>query len=251
MTSFALLNHLARANSIETLWPAFCEEMAKFGFDRLIYGLTQFGTRNSIGDPEDCLILSNHDPRYLDWFIGENGYQNAPMVRWALENDGAVSWQVLQEMLATGALSRSEAEIVERNRAFGVSAGYTVSFNSVTPRAKAAIAITAREGMGQPEVDEIWKEHSDALLALNNMLHLKVLSLPRYVPGRRLTRRQIEALHWIGHGKTTADAAKIMNLAPATVEKHLRLARDVLAVETTAQAVLKASLHNQIFIVDL
>lgn len=250
MSSFTLLNEMAKANSIEELWPVYCEEMARFGFDRLIYGFTQFRTETSLGDPEDFVILSNHDPCYLDWFIGENVYQNAPMVRWALENDGAVSWRALLDKFETGALTRTEAEIVERNRAFGVCAGYTVSFNSVTPRAKAAIAITAREGLGQSEVDEIWLAHSDALLAIANMLHLKILSLPRYVPGRPLTRRQIEALHWIGHGKTTADAAKIMNLAPATVEKHLRLARDVLAVDTTAQAVLKASLHNQIFIVD-
>ncbi|RFP89102.1 LuxR family transcriptional regulator [Rhodobacteraceae bacterium 63075] len=250
MSSFTLLNEMAMARSIEELWPAYCEEMAGFGFDRLIYGFTLFRTETSLGDPEDFVILSNHDPRYLDWFMGDNAYQNAPMVRWALENDGAVSWRVLLDKFESGALPRADAEIVERNRAFGVCAGYTVSFNSVTPRAKAAIAITACEGMSQPEVDEIWEAHADTLMALSNVLHLKVLSLPRYVPGRPLTRRQIEALHWIGHGKTTADAAKIMNLAPATVEKHLRLARDVLAVETTAQAVLKASLHNQIFVLD-
>ncbi|MFO7771946.1 MAG: LuxR family transcriptional regulator, partial [Roseovarius gahaiensis] len=34
-----------------------------------------------------------------------------------------------------------------------------------------------------------------------------------------------------------------------TVEKHLRLARQALGVETTAQAVLKAALQNQMFVV--
>ena len=51
-------------------------------------------------------------------------------------------------------------------------------------------------------------------------------------------------------GKTTQDAAEIMGLTPATVEKHLRLAREALDVETTAQAVLKASFQNQIFVLD-
>jgi LuxR family transcriptional regulator len=36
----------------------------------------------------------------------------------------------------------------------------------------------------------------------------------------------------------------------ATVEKHLRGARDALGVETTAQAVRKASVLNQIFRMD-
>ncbi|HBQ37029.1 MAG TPA: LuxR family transcriptional regulator, partial [Rhodobacteraceae bacterium] len=44
------------------------------------------------------------------------------------------------------------------------------------------------------------------------------------------------------------DIATIMDLTSATVEKHLRLAREALDVETTAQAVLKASYQSQIFI---
>ena len=50
-------------------------------------------------------------------------------------------------------------------------------------------------------------------------------------------------------GKTTQDISVIMELTPATVEKHLRKAREALAVETTAQAVVKAAFQNQIFLV--
>ena len=39
-----------------------------------------------------------------------------------------------------------------------------------------------------------------------------------------------------------------MDLNQATVEKHLRLARENLNADTTAQAVLKASVQNQFFI---
>ena len=45
--------------------------------------------------------------------------------------------------------------------------------------------------------------------------------------------------------------AVLMGLTPATIEKHLRLAREALSVETTAQAVLKASFQNQMFVLDL
>jgi LuxR family transcriptional regulator len=41
-----------------------------------------------------------------------------------------------------------------------------------------------------------------------------------------------------------------MGLTAATVEKHLRLAREALDVETTAQAVLKAAFYNQMFTID-
>ena len=57
-------------------------------------------------------------------------------------------------------------------------------------------------------------------------------------------------MEWVGDGKTMADIAEIMGLTQATIEKHLRLAREALNVETTAQAVLKASFQNQIFVVD-
>ena len=42
----------------------------------------------------------------------------------------------------------------------------------------------------------------------------------------------------------------LMGLTSATVEKHLRLAREALGVETTAQAVLKAAFANQMFVMD-
>ena len=83
------------------------------------------------------------------------------------------------------------------------------------------------------------------------MAHLKILTLPYTPPNQNLTKRQREALEWIGDGKTTADTAALMGLTPATVEKHLRLARAALNVETTAQAVLKASFQNQMFALDL
>jgi LuxR family transcriptional regulator len=65
-----------------------------------------------------------------------------------------------------------------------------------------------------------------------------------------LTARQREVLGWVGDGKTVQDIALLIGLTPATVEKHLRLARAALNVETTAQAVLKAAFQNQIFILE-
>ena len=81
----------------------------------------------------------------------------------------------------------------------------------------------------------------------NNIAHLKILSLPYDYPERMLTKRQREVLEWVGDGKTIQDIATLIERTPATVEKHLRLARDALNVETTAQALLKASFLHQIY----
>ena len=62
-----------------------------------------------------------------------------------------------------------------------------------------------------------------------------------------LSARQREALEGVANGKTLVEIAELMGLSVPTVEKHLRRAREVLDVETTAQAVLKASVQQQIF----
>lgn len=244
------LNALITADSVEALWDMHTRHMAGYGFDRLIYGFTRYMTPNSLGDPDDFVLLSNHDQSYMDRFIGEGLYFHAPMVRWALDNDGARSWSLLQDMIEIGALTPEERKVIEFNRSMDVVAGYSISFKSVSSRAKGAIALTARAGMTQAEVDEVWAVHGEDILLLNNLTHLRIMTLPYTGPGRTLTNRQREVLEWVGDGKTVQDTALLMGLTPPTVEKHLRLARQALNVETTAQAVLKAAFQNQIFVVE-
>lgn len=244
------LKQLLNSPSIESLWDLHTRQMAEYGFDRLIYGYTRYRTATSLGDPDDFVLLTNHKPAYTDVFIGQGLFHHAPMVRWSLENEGACSWSVMHEMIASGTLSDAERKVVAFNQSQGVVAGYSVSFRSLSPRSKGAIALTARKGLTQQDVDAIWAEHGDDIVVLNNITHLRILSLPYTTPGRSLTRRQREVLGWVGDGKTVQDIAILMDLTPATIEKHLRLARQALSVETTAQAVLKAAFQNQIFVLD-
>ena len=227
------------------------EKMGEYGFDRLLYGFTRYRTSTSLGDPEDFIILTNHSRAYTDEFLGKGLYQHAPMVRWALSHDGACSWTVMHRMAEERAMSPSEQRVVAFNRRMGVTAGYSVSFKSISARSKGAIALTAREGMAQEEVDAVWEKHGQDIQLMNEIAHLKILTLPYATPGRSLTPRQREVLEWVGDGKTMQDIAMLMGLTAATVEKHLRLAREALAVETTAQAVLKAAFANQMFVLDV
>lgn len=224
--------------------------MDEYGFDRLIYGFTRYRSSTSLGDPEDFIILTNHDKAYIEVFLGEQHYAQAPMVNWALNNEGVCSWAILAQMLRTQTLTDSERRVLEFNYSMDVVAGYTISFKSVSARSKGAIALTARRGISQAEIDEVWEEHGRDIHLMNNIAHLKILTLPYTTPARSLTKRQREALEWVGDGKTMQDTALLMGLTSATVEKHLRLAREALAVETTAQAVLKAAFANQMFILE-
>lgn len=235
---------------MEALWEAHTLKMSEYGFDRLIYGFTRYRTSTSLGDPEDFVILTNHSKAYTDGFVTGGLYFHAPMVRWALANDGACSWTVLHDMARESVMTAEEQKVIDFNRQMDVLAGYTVSFKSISARAKGAIALTARVDMSQQEVDAVWEEHGSDIKLMNDIAHLKILTLPYAAPNRALTRRQREALEWVGDGKTNQDIALLMGLTSATVEKHLRLARSALSVETTAQAVLKAAFANQMFVLD-
>ena len=239
---------VAKSNSVEEVWQLLAKRMDEFGFDRVIYAFTRFKSRKGYGDPQDALILTNHTPRYAEKFFGEAMYFNAPMVRWTSENVGACSWRWVHENFHR--MTPGELRVIEFNRSMGVLAGYSISFPHTSYRSRGAMALTAREAINQDQVDAIWAIHGRTIHALCNVAHLKLMSLPYGNAKRSLTKRQREVLEWVGDGKTTQDIATIMGLTPATVEKHLRLAREVLEVDTTAQAVLKASMQNQIFLLE-
>ncbi|MGB1035030.1 MAG: helix-turn-helix transcriptional regulator [Primorskyibacter sp.] len=238
---------ITNCGSVEEIWDMLISSMARYGFDRLIYGFTRFRTGQSLGDPKDFHLLSNHSRAYTEAYIGQGLYYRAPMLRWVLENDGACSWQMLA---SDTRLTPDEQKIIDFNATMGVTAGYTISFRSVSSRAKGAIALTGRAGITQAELDAVWAEHGSDIVLLNNVAHLKILTLPFIPPNQELTKRQREALEWVSDGKTTHDIAERMGVSRATVEKHLRLARAVLKVDTTAQAVTKASFQNQMFLID-
>lgn len=242
------LEQVLEADSIEATWQLHTAKMATYGFDRLLYVYTRFKHTSSMADPVDSLILSNHDPAYAEGFVKDGHYFNGPMLRWSLENDGACSWSWLKDMALEETFTEGERNAMDFNRKMGVLAGYTIGFKSDSVRTRGGIGLTAKRDMNQAEVDAVWAKDGREIMMMNNVIHLKITSLPYTSARRNLTNRQREVLEWVGDGKTMQDIATIMGLTAATVEKHLRLARESLDVETTAQAVLKASFQDQIFV---
>jgi len=59
-------------------------------------------------------------------------------------------------------------------------------------------------------------------------------------PGRPLTEREREVLHWLGSGKTDKDIGEILGISPRTVHKHLQGIYGKLGVETRTAAVVRA-----------
>ena len=239
------MQRIATATTVAEVWDLHCAAMADHGFDRLLYAFTRFRMPDSATDSaDDFVILSNHDPVYLRAFIDGGLYADAPMVRWAQRTVGAETWSWLAR--SGHAPTPDERRVIEFNRRMGVTAGVSISFPDGIWRSRGSIGLVARRGLTQDDVDDIWARHGAEIHVLNSFVHLKIVTLPGAAP-TTLTQRQREALEWAGQGKTMQDIATIMEVSIATVEKHLRLAREALAAETTTQAVLKASFGSQIF----
>jgi len=237
------------ARTVEELWEYHTDLMAQYGFDRMIYGYTCFQSEHRLSDPEDALILSNHHPDYIDSYVGKGLFRDAPMMNWVTRNTGATSWRNMAEHCGHDMSARTR-EVLALNQRFGVLAGYTISFPMVIKRAAAGIGMAARAGLSQDDVDAIWDEHGSDIQTLNHVAHLAIMQLPATGQSRILTPRQSEVLELVADGKSVQDIATLLGRRPATIDKHLRGARDALGVETTAQAVRKASVLNQIFIVE-
>lgn len=241
-----LLGLIARAQRIDEAWAAATSWFAGMGFGRLNYGLTRFRTEKSIGDPEDALFLSTSEPEYTQLFVRDGFYKRTPIYRWLQKNTGTTTWRWVHDDFAAGRLPPSEAETVRVNASFGIVAGVAISFPA-TQRTKGVLGLTADPGIDHDAVDNILTRHGPSIEAVAHMLHLRIISLPANYVRRSLTPRQREVLEWVADGKTSQDVAILMSISPAMVEKHLRLAREALNVETTAQAVAKGTLLNLVF----
>ena len=243
-----ILSQIADAQEMDVAWAALVRAMNSFGFDRFLYGFTRSNTSHGVGERNDLLLLSNLPEEFLNTYIGSGLYLDSAMTTWALHNTGAMSWSMMHENRAT--LNEAQARVIAFNQQNGITAGYTVSFDHAITRNKSAIALIAPTGVEQREVDEKWEKNGKIIKSVCDVAHLKIASLTWPRRNKTLTARQREALEWVSDGKTTADIAVLMGLTVPTVEKHLRNARETLNAETTAQAIMKAAVQNQIFVID-
>ncbi|HSG37749.1 MAG TPA: LuxR family transcriptional regulator [Paracoccaceae bacterium] len=241
------LAQMVSVQSAECLWSLLTAKMASYGFDRLIYGSTRSAENEAVGPEVDWVVLSNHSPDYIQRFLTQEALRSAPMMRWTMAHFGAQSWRIVQERAASGQLSDAELRHLEFNKSMQIIAGYTISFVTTGSRQRAAVALTARAGLSQDDVDEIWAQHGPDIEIINNVAHLKIMSLPN-LGSIRLSPRQKEILEAVGDGKSAADISVLLGISVAMVEKHLRLARETLDVDTTAQALLKAAFLNQVYV---
>ena len=242
-----LLTQLAEARSADAVWALASRHFASLGFGRAIYGLARGQRANHMPDPANRLFLSTLGPEFTRHYLDSGFFARTALYRWAEHNEGACTWSWIPAAMAAGELLPHEVDAVHQNREMGIVAGITVAFPRYHARTKAALGLMADVGLTHEQVDDIWARERSQILAVAHMMHLCLLQYPIMTTLHRLTQRQREALEWVADGKTTQDVALLMGVSPAMVEKHLRLAREALDVDTTAQAVARAVALNLLF----
>ncbi|MDN5787878.1 LuxR family transcriptional regulator [Pseudorhodobacter sp.] len=237
---------MGQAENAATVWQHFALHLAKMGFPRCFYGLTRFRFEQASGEPADAFHFAAGMDDRLQSYLRSAEFAANPMYRWMLENTGACTWGWIDVARRADQLSATEIAALKQSTHLGLGAGVGIRFAETCHRIKGAIGLFAHITTPHAEVDRLWRAHESEITALTHMMHLKIASLP-LSPVISLTKRQREALEWVADGKTMQDIAVLMGVSSATVEKHLRLAREALNVGTTAQAVARATLAHTIF----
>lgn len=241
--------NILKAKSYSEVWALLLEGLGMYGITAVRYGLTRSRYGMSLGDLQDILYLSSLGAQDFTDYIETGLYRRSPHYRWMAENDGAVSWGWFLQEAAAGWLHPDEQAFLQEMEKAGQPAGYLLSFASDTTRLKGGLGMMGQRDWSQDDMDALWAQHGAGIEAMCIAAHLNITRMP--LPSKRdpLRPRQREMLEWVADGKSMQDIAVLTGLSVATVEKHMRGARDALDVETTPQAIARAALLGQLFIV--
>jgi LuxR family transcriptional regulator len=238
---------LLSAPDAETLWACLRAYFLREGFDRLKYGYAPEMSGVDLGENRDFLMLSSMPREFSVEFIDKGFVRHNYLIRWGAEHVGVVSFSLVHDRAKRGELSNEELANMSLHRRFDVSAGFSVSFPPALARGRGGLSVIARPGMSQDEVDARLHQKSGEYYVVATAAHQRLIALPHAHNKRKLTPRQREVLEWLAGGHSVNDTALVMGLSVATIEKHLRLAREALGAESTTHAIAKAAYGNQIF----
>ena len=242
------IDQILSARSVEDAWAIFVRRLGEYGFPHLQY----FGHRILRARDEqlilDVIELSSLPEPLTQELSRENLARHLPMIRWITRNHGSQSWSWMRQRMESGRLGAAERRAYQIFIRHGHGAGMAISLSDRVPRVRSGMLLTGRLGMTQSRIDALWKTARHDIELLSGVLHQRLANLPFRNPDQILTLRQREALELTGLGFTTLEIAARLDITQATVEKHLRLARQSLGARNTAHAVLLAMSCRQIFV---
>lgn len=240
----ACLVDMFEAKSQECVWEKGVLVFRKLGFEHLVYAFSLDTNLSSLGAFENYQVLSTLACQGTPPTIGDCVCVRHPVFQWALNNTGVIPWSASAETLGLAKMPEIQRAVVGHNSPYGATKGLCVGFPKDRTRSNAVLSLAASKAL---EVEQLSLANSKIIYALSLAVHRCLGRFPITTSKPLLTARQREVLEWVSEGKTNADMSKIMGISTTTVEKHLRLAREALEVETTSQAIARAMFLNLLF----
>lgn len=165
----------------------------------------------------------------------------AGWARWGLAQSGAMP---LQTLIGTGKAGRDREFLVQH----GMLTAQIIGLSDSVTRQHGVLLLNPFAGASMQDLTQRWAKAQRDITSHSWLLHQRVAAMLNHAPRHDLTLRQREVLSWVAAGKTASEIAIILGLTRATVEKHMRLARESLGANSTAQAVLQAHLSSQLYL---
>ncbi|OCK59918.1 autoinducer binding domain-containing protein [Bradyrhizobium sp. LMTR 3] len=188
---------------------------------------------------ETPMLISSYPKSWTSRYF-QLGYQQLdPVVRRARAEHALFSWGGEASAVAG---NREQRRFFDEATTFGIRSGITVPIRGGFGR---MAAFTLATGDRDLHPERLVADGKDLIQLVGLHFHcyvaarLDVLSASKLVASE-LSQRERQCLAWIARGKTVADIAVLVQIAPRTVVFHLDNARSKLGAASIAQCVAEA-----------
>ncbi|WP_439361583.1 autoinducer binding domain-containing protein [Bradyrhizobium sp. DASA03007] len=203
----------------------------KLGFQRFAYlRLTD----------EAPMLISSYPKSWTNRYFHLGYQQLDPVILRAKVERDLFSWG---GVACAPAGSRAQRQFFDEASTFGIRSGITVPIRGGFGR---MAAFTLATDDRKTDIDRIAGECKDIIHQAGLYFHVHVAArleaafITRQLIGNELTQRECQCLAWTAQGKTVADIAVLIAIAPRTVVFHLENARRKLGAASIAQCVAMA-----------
>jgi len=234
--AFDLIDDFDRATTPDQIMCRLGAALSGFGYNAFLIT----GVPEPPLNVEAYFLLNGWPAGFGAEYHRQNYYQDDPIAAWCRRSIDPYEWA--EARYDPHAWPRA-AKVMRLAADFGMKKGFCVPII----RGNGFTACVTMAGV-RPDFEPRAKK---AMHLISLYAHAKAASLLRIdagvrTNGKRLSARECEVLKWIGAGKSSWEAGKIMGITERTVNKFVINASRKLNATTRTQAVVNAILAHEI-----
>lgn len=245
-----ILKKFVVCEDLDEIWTELTVYLSELGFDRVIFGHRDNLSETNFQNLDNLVFFSTYGDTLNQALMQKRMYMSSPTVKWALQNEGWISWGEIAKQLDQKSLSPQEEQVVNFTRNLGLTAGFTFSVPfRQDARFRSVFGMATPVGEPQETADRIIKENKNLIEQMLLSFVLAVNKFQKVEPGQRLTASQIRTLSLLAEGRTLSEIAELEGVHIRTIDKRLTESRRKFAASNSLQAVVLAERGGQLIIV--